>query len=102
MNYPCQSSSGDKCLQTFELNPRDPTGAEFKYYLPGRGFVLATKLDEDGMPTGEREEVTCIADSLEDVLNGTTETDCGITDTAALQEALCVWAPGTPLCEFDD
>lgn len=82
--FPCNGG----CLQTFELNPHDPGQAEYKYYLPGTGFVLATKL-EDGEPTGEREEVTCIGDSL-DVLNDPT---CGIADPEALFEALCLWAP---------
>ena len=50
--------------------------------------MLATKL-EDGEPTGEREEVTCIGDSL-DILN---DPSCGIADPEALFEALCLWAP---------
>ncbi|NNF17722.1 MAG: hypothetical protein HKN70_13340 [Gammaproteobacteria bacterium] len=83
--FPC----GDACLQTFEVNPRDPGEAEHKYYLPGTGFVLATKLDEDGEPTGEREEVSCIGDSI-DVLN---DPACGIDDPATLFDALCDWAP---------
>ena len=83
--FPC----GGTCLQTFEINPRDPGQAEHKYYLPGTGFVLASKLDEDGEPTGEREEVTCIGSSL-DILN---DPACGIADAEALFEALCAWAP---------
>ena len=74
--------------------PRDPGQAEYKYYLPGTGFVLAVKLDEDGEPTGEREEVTCIGDSL-DVLD---DPACGIADPDALLDALCVWAPEA-LCD---
>jgi hypothetical protein len=83
--YPCNGN----CLQTFEVNPRDPGQAEHKYYLPGTGFVLAAKLDEDGEPTGEREEVSCIGDSI-DVLN---DPACGIADPEALFDALCAWAP---------
>jgi len=83
--FPCNGT----CLQTFEVNPRDPGQAEYKYYLPGTGFVLAVKLDEDGEPTGEREEVSCLGDSL-DVLN---DPSCGIADPAALFDALCTWAP---------
>ncbi|MGI9233506.1 MAG: hypothetical protein ACR2RD_07745 [Woeseiaceae bacterium] len=82
--FPCN----DGCLQTFEVNPHDPGEAEYKYYLPMIGFVLATKL-EDGEPTGEREEVSCVGDSL-DVLN---EPSCGIADPEALFDALCAWAP---------
>lgn len=89
--FPCNGT----CLQTFEVNPRDPGQAEFKYYLPGTGFVLAAKL-EDGEPTGEREEVSCIGDSL-DILD---DPSCGIADSDALREALCLWAPDS-LC-FDD
>ena len=89
--FPCNGG----CLQTFEVNPHDPGEAEYKYYLPGTGFVLATKL-ADGEPTGEREEVTCSGESL-DVLE---EPSCGIDDSEALLEALCTWSPEA-LC-FDD
>ncbi len=77
------------CLKTFELNPRDPGTAEYKYYLPGTGFVLAVKIDEDRNYIEEREEVTCVGDSL-DVLY---DASCGIADPLALKEALCFWAP---------
>ena len=83
--FPCN----DACLKTYEINPRDPGQAEFKYYLPGTGFVLASKLDEDDEPTGEREEVTCIGASI-DILN---DPSCGIADPEALFDALCAWAP---------
>lgn len=83
--YPCSGA----CLKTFEVNPRSPGQAEFKYYLPGTGFVLAVKLDEDSEPTGEREEVACSGDSI-DILE---DPSCGIADSAALFEALCSWAP---------
>lgn len=82
--FPCNGM----CLQTFEVNPHDPGEAEHKYYLPGVGFVLATKL-EDGEPTGEREEVSCSGDSL-DILD---DPSCGIGDVEALRDAMCAWAP---------
>ncbi|MBT8098623.1 MAG: hypothetical protein KJO82_02675 [Gammaproteobacteria bacterium] len=82
--FPCNGN----CLQTFEVNPHDPGEAEHKYYRPGDGFVLAAKL-ADGVPTGEREEVSCIGDSI-DVLN---DAACGIGDPEALFDALCAWAP---------
>lgn len=82
--FPCNGT----CLQTLEKNPHDPGEAEYKYYRPGDGFVLATKL-EDGEPTGEREEVTCIGESLE-ILD---DPSCDIADPDALREALCLWAP---------
>lgn len=79
------------CLQTFELNPRDPGQAEYKYYLPGTGFVLATKLDEDGEATGEREEVTCVTTSLIAALD--MGSACGIENADAFREAMCAWSP---------
>ena len=79
------------CLQTFEINPHDPDHAEYKYYLPGTGFVLATKLDEDGLPTGEREEVVCATASLQAALD--LGVACGINDADALREAMCTWSP---------
>ena len=82
--YPCNGA----CLQTFELNPRDPGEAEHKYYLTGTGFVLAAKL-EDGEPTGEREEVTCIG-TFPEILD---DLSCGIAEPTALRDALCAWAP---------
>ncbi|MBT8089105.1 MAG: hypothetical protein KJO01_02740 [Gammaproteobacteria bacterium] len=84
--FPCNG----ECLKTFEVNPRDPGQAEHKYYLPGTGFVLAAKLDEDGNPTGEREEVSCSGDSLDEVLE---DDSCGIADFEALRDAMCIWAP---------
>lgn len=89
--FPCSGT----CLQTFEVNPHDPNEGEYKYYLPGEGFVLATKLEDDE-PTGEREEVTCMGDSL-DVLD---DPACGIGDPDALREALCLWAPEV-FCDDD-
>lgn len=100
MAFPCD----DGCLQTFELNPRDPGEGEYKYYLPGIGFVLATKLDEDGIPTGEREEVTCVTSSLVEALDSAEA--CGIGDADALREAMCAWSPEAEwlpdnLCDSD-
>lgn len=80
------------CLKTFELNPHDPGQAEYKYYLPDTGFVLATKLDEDGEPTGEREAVTCVTASLQAALD--LGEACGINDADALKDAMCAWSPG--------
>lgn len=78
------------CLQTYEVNPRDPGQSEHKYYLPGTGFVLATKF-EDGIPTGEREAVACVTSSLTDALD--MGSACGIEDSEALLEAMCAWSP---------
>lgn len=89
LDYPL--ACNDNCLKTYEVNPRDPGAAEYKYYRPGTGFVLATKLDENGEPTGEREEVSCVKDSLEDALNAGAE--CGIGFPEELLAAICAWAP---------
>ena len=78
------------CLKTFEVNPHDPGQAEFKYYLPGTGFVLATKLEDDAA-TGEREEVTCVTSSLTEALD--MGAACGIAEPDALLEAMCAWSP---------
>lgn len=78
------------CLKTFEVNPREPGQAEHKYYLPGTGFVLATKL-EDNVPTGEREEVVCVTSSITEALD--MGAACGIDDPDALRDAMCAWTP---------
>jgi hypothetical protein len=79
--FPC---SPDLCLKTLEFSPLEPESAEFKYYLPGTGFVLAVAM-EDGEVTGEREELVCLGDSLE-VLE---DPACGIESPQALLDALC-------------
>jgi len=84
------SCGTDLCLQTFDFAPVDPESTEYKYYLPGTGFVLAVGM-EDGEITGEREELMCLGDSL-DVLD---DPDCGIEDTDLLLEELCQLAPDT-------
>ena len=67
-----------------DFAPLAPESTEFKYYLPGVGFVLALGL-EDGELTGEREELVCFGDSLE-VLE---DESCGIEDPEALLDELC-------------
>jgi hypothetical protein len=89
--FPCAPAG---CLQTHDLSALAPDGSEFKYYLPGVGFVLAVALDEDGEPTGEREELACVGDSL-DVLD---EPRCGIANVGALRETLCKLSPDA-FCE---
>jgi len=86
---PKYSCGTDKCLQTFEFAPIEPESTEFKYYLPGSGFVLAVAM-EDGELTGEREELVCLGDSL-DVLSD--DPDCGIADPELLLEELCALSP---------
>lgn len=88
--FPC---SPDLCLKTFDFAPLEPESTEFKYYLPGTGFVLAAAM-EDGELTGEREELVCIGDTLE-ILE---DPACEIADPEALQEELCKLAPET-FCE---
>jgi len=89
--FPCAGS----CLQTFDSAPLDPASTEFKYYLPGVGFVHAESM-EDGALTGELEELVCVGPSL-DVL---WEATCEIEDPEALLSALCKLSPDA-FCEDD-
>jgi hypothetical protein len=87
--FPCRP---DMCLKTLEFAPLEPESHEFKYYLPGTGFVLAVAF-EDGMFTGEREELVCVGESL-DVLD---DAACDLADAGALREELC--ALSAEFCE---
>jgi hypothetical protein len=87
--FPC---APNMCLKTFDFSPLEPESTEYKYYLPGTGFVLAVAL-EDGEITGEREELVCVGDSL-DVLG---DPACEIADPVALREELCSRSPA--FCE---
>lgn len=80
-DFPC---APDGCLKTFDQAPLDPEATEFKYYLPGTGFVLAESL-EDGIFTGEREELVCVGDSLETL----SQPQCQIENAEELLEDLC-------------
>ncbi len=86
--YACDT---DKCLQTFDFAPVEPESTEYKYYLPGIGFVLAVAM-EDGEITGEREVLMCLGETL-DVL--TDDPDCEIADPELLLEELCALSPDT-------
>ena len=84
--FPCN----DGCLKTFDFAPIDPEATEFKYYKPGVGFVLAVAMEE-GEITGEREELVCTGDSLDEVL---TNPDCGFPDDMdSLLDELCKLSP---------
>lgn len=89
--FPCSGT----CLQAFEYTPLEPESSEYKYYRPGVGFVVAVGL-EDGQLTGDREELTCVGDSL-DVLQ---DAQCEIEDLEALLDALCEQSDA--FCEDDD
>ncbi len=78
------------CLQTFDSSPLDPGHTEFKYYLPGIGFIFAESI-EDGEFTGEVEEVVCQGDSIA-ILS---DPACGIEDPELLLEVLCRLSPDT-------
>ena len=91
--FPC---APDGCLQTFDFSPLDPESSEFKYYLPGTGFVLAEAM-EDGELTGEREELLCVGDSLEILA----DPSCEIEDLEELLEELCELSPDA-FCDDDD
>jgi hypothetical protein len=78
------------CLQTFDFAPLDPESTEFKFYMPGIGFVLAVGM-EDGEVV-EREELACVGDSLDTLYDA----ECGIGDAEqvdALLEELCKVSP---------
>jgi hypothetical protein len=90
--FPCEGG----CLQTLDFSPLEPDGSEFKYYLPGTGFVLAVAY-EDEEPTGEREELVCVGSSL-DVLG---DSACEIDDVDELLDELCDFAPDA-FCDEED
>jgi hypothetical protein len=83
-NFPCDG----KCVKTEEFIPPEPGAGEFKHFLAGTGFVLGVGL-EDGIPTGDRDEVLCTGDSLS-VLS---DPICGIDDPNALVNQLCELSP---------
>jgi hypothetical protein len=89
--FPCSENGG--CLMTYDFSPLAPEATEFKYYIPGVGFVLAQAM-ENGEMTGERETLECAGDSL-DVLQ---QPECGIADPEELLETLCELSPDT-FCE---
>lgn len=92
--FPCMGG----CLKTFDFAPIEPDATEFKYYLPGTGFVLAVSM-EDGEPTGEREELVCIGDSLEVLFSA--ECSAAIEDPDELLDDLCEFSPDA-FCEDDE
>ena len=96
-NFRCDDNPNGNCVKTEEFIPPEPDSGEFKYFKAGTGFVLGVAL-EDGEPTGERDEVLCIGDSL-DVLSA--EPDCGIEDADELLATLCKLSP-IAFCQGDD
>lgn len=84
-SFPCAAG----CLKTEEFNPLEPDEGEYKYYLPGTGFVLGIAL-EDGDASGERDELVCYGDSL-DILES--DPACGIANADQLLDTLCRLAP---------
>ena len=82
--FPCAG----RCLKTAESIPLEPGAGEFKYYRAGVGFVLAVD-QEEGVPTGIRDELLCVGDSL-DLLD---DPSCGIADPAELRATLCKLSP---------
>jgi hypothetical protein len=90
-NFPCADVGG--CLMTYDFAPLAPESSEFKYYVPGVGFVLAEAM-EDGELSGETEQLVCVGDSL-DILQ---DPACEIEDPEELLEELCEFAPDA-FCE---
>lgn len=87
---PAFSCAPEGCVKTLERSAPEPDASEFKYYLPGTGFVLAVAM-EDGEITGEREELVCIGDSLEMLESAA----CGIEAPDQLLDVLCQLSPET-------
>ena len=58
--FPCDGG----CLKTFDFAPLEPESTEYKYYLPGVGFVLAVSLEDGEIEEEGREELICMGDSL--------------------------------------
>ncbi|MGB5256004.1 MAG: hypothetical protein WBN07_14765 [Woeseiaceae bacterium] len=96
-NFRCDDNPGGNCVKTEEFIPPEPGSGEFKYFKAGTGFVLGVAL-EDGAPTGERDEVLCVGDSL-DVLDD--DPSCGIDNADELLELLCELSP-IAFCGDDD
>lgn len=92
--FPCNANGG--CLKTLGINPLEPEATEFKYFLPGTGFVLAVSLN-DGKLTGGRESLTCVGDSLE-ILK---DPSCRIENPDELMKELCEVSPDA-FCEDKD
>ncbi len=84
--FPCADVDG--CLMTYDFAPLEPDSSEYKYYIPGIGFVLAEVMEDEEL-TGETEQLICVGDSL-DVLENPA---CGIESPEALLGALCEYAP---------
>jgi len=79
--YPCEGN----CLKTFDFAPLEPESTEYKYYLPGTGFVLAVSLEDGEVDEEGRESLVCAGSSL-DVLF---DEACEIEDPEELLEDLC-------------
>ncbi len=92
-SFPCGAGG---CLKTFDFAPIDPESTEYKYYLPGTGFVLAVAM-EDGEIAGEREVLLCVGDSL-DVLE---DAACELDNLPELLEELCELSPDA-FCEEEE
>jgi len=87
-NFRCDESPHGNCVKTEEFIPPEPEAGEFKYFKAGYGFVLGVGL-EDGEPTGERDEVLCMGESL-DILD---DPRCGLENVDELRELLCELSP---------
>lgn len=87
--FRCDDNPNGNCVKTEEFIPPEPESGEFKYFKAGTGFVLGVAL-EDGEPTGERDEMLCVGDSLA-VLED--DPNCGIDDAGELLELLCELSP---------
>ena len=81
-SFPC----ADSCLKTFDFSPLEPESTEYKYYLPGVGFVLAVSLEDGEIEEDGGEVLVCTGDSLAILAD---DPDCGIENPEELLEELC-------------
>lgn len=91
-DFPCEGT----CLKTFDFAPLEPESTEYKYYIPGTGFVLAVSMEDGEIEEDGREELVCSGDSLEILFDDA----CGIEDPEELLEDLCEFHD--EFCEDDD
>lgn len=96
-DFPCGEAGSGECLQAMEFAPLEPGHSEYKYFLPGVGFVLALPIEDGEVSANGSERLVCTGDSL-DVLFSTA---CGFgEDAEELAETLCELAD--EFCDDED
>jgi len=62
--FPCGPAGSGDCLLTHDSTPLEPGGSEYKYYLPGIGFVLAVPLEDGEIIDTASEWLVCSGEEL--------------------------------------